>query len=389
MSNIDSQSPVTSHQSPIRVGITGQAGFVGTHLFNYLSLFRDNYELIPFRDEYFESTDTLNEFVSQCDTIVHLAAVNRHHDQNEIFSKNIELVDKLIYSLSASKSKAAIIFSSSTQESRDNVYGRSKREGRIKLIEWAQENKSGFTGLVIPNVYGPFGRPFYNSVISTFSHQLINNDIPRIEIDTELNLIYVTELCDTIEKRLRRNSSEITEEYRVSPTYSINVTDILKKLINFKEEYINLGIIPKLENKFDINLFNTFRSYIDYAKHFPFNSKVNKDERGVFVETMKLNTGGQVSFSTTNPGITRGNHFHTRKIERFAVIKGRARIQLRRYGTNEIIDLYLNGEQPAFVDMPVWYTHNITNIGEEELITMFWINEFYDPKDGDTFFEEV
>ena len=389
MSNIDSQSPVTSHQSPIRVGITGQSGFVGTHLFNYLSLFRDNYELIPFRDEYFESTDTLNEFVSQCDTIVHLAAVNRHHDPGEIYSKNIELVEKLINALSEANSKPTIIFSSSTQEVKDNIYGKSKKEGRKKLIDWAKKNGSGFTGLVIPNVFGPFGRPYYNSVIATFSHQLINNETPKIEIDAELNLIYVLELCETIRKIILGDYDTINEEYMVPHTFTIKVSEILRRLIEYKEEYLEKGIIPKLENKFEINLFNTFRSYINPKDFFPFHYKKNEDERGVFVETIKLNIGGQVSFSTTKPGITRGNHFHTRKIERFAVIKGKARIQLRKFNTSEMTDLYLDGDNPSFVDMPVWYTHNITNIGEEELITMFWINEFYDPKDGDTYFEEV
>jgi UDP-2-acetamido-2,6-beta-L-arabino-hexul-4-ose reductase len=117
--------------------------------------------------------------------------------------------------------------------------------------------------------------------------------------------------------------------------------------------------------------------------------KLNTDDRGSFVETVKLNSGGQISFSTTKPGITRGNHFHTRKAERFAVIKGKARIQLRRIGTDEVLNFYLDGDNPSFVDMPVWYTHNITNIGNEEVYTIFWISEFFDPNDPDTYFEEV
>jgi len=117
--------------------------------------------------------------------------------------------------------------------------------------------------------------------------------------------------------------------------------------------------------------------------------KLNTDDRGSFVETVKLNSGGQVSFSTTKPGITRGNHFHTRKAERFAVIKGRAKIDIRRIGTDKVLSFDLDGNNPSFVDMPIWYTHNITNTGDEDLYTIFWINEFFDPENPDTFFEEV
>jgi UDP-2-acetamido-2,6-beta-L-arabino-hexul-4-ose reductase len=128
---------------------------------------------------------------------------------------------------------------------------------------------------------------------------------------------------------------------------------------------------------------------MDIANHFPVSFVKHIDTRGSFVEIIRLCIGGQVSFSTTFPGITRGNHYHTRKIERFAVIKGKALIQLRKVGTVEVIDFYLDGDAPSYVDIPIWYTHNIKNIGEEELYTMFWINEFYDPNDPDTYFENV
>lgn len=373
----------------MKIGITGQPGFIGTHLYNYLSLTPDKYTLVPFRDDFFDAPEKLAAFVSGCDFIVHLAAVNRHHDPDEIYSKNIELVDKLIAALKESKSKAHVIFSSSTQEERENIYGRSKREGRLILSAWARENASGFTGLIIPNVFGPFGRPYYNSVIATFSHQLTNGESPKIEIDAELSLIYVGELVKVIEEVILNKQGQIDEGYCVDHTSKIKVTDILKKLEYYRDNYFNNGIIPLLETSFDINLFNTFRSYMDLEKFFPRKYKLNKDERGVFVETMKLNVGGQVSYSTTVPGITRGNHFHTRKIERFAVVKGEALIQLRRIDQDKVINLYLSGNEPAYVDMPVWYTHNIKNIGTEEVVTMFWINEFYDPADPDTFFQQV
>jgi UDP-2-acetamido-2,6-beta-L-arabino-hexul-4-ose reductase len=128
---------------------------------------------------------------------------------------------------------------------------------------------------------------------------------------------------------------------------------------------------------------------MDIETHFPVKFVKNTDPRGAFVEVIRLNVGGQVSFSTTVSGITRGNHFHTRKIERFAVIKGQALIQLRQIGTGKVMDFYLSGDEPGFVDMPIWYTHNIKNTGDEELYTIFWINEFYDPNDADTYLEKV
>jgi len=375
----------------IKVGITGQPGFIGTHLYNLLNLHPNSFDLIAFEDRFFDDESILGEFTGRCDYIVHLAAVNRHHDPNEIFSKNIELVEKLIKAMSRSGSRAHVIFSSSTQEERNNVYGQSKKEGRKLLIEWAFRNKSGFSGLVIPNVFGPFGRPYYNSVIATFSHQIIIGEEPNVEIDADLNLIFVGELTTKIKELILNEPlrNKINEYYPIESQKQISVSKILSRLKTFDGQYLQQGIIPSLQDQFDIDLFNTFRSYIKLKKHFPVKYLVNQDDRGIFVETIKLNTGGQVSFSTTKPGITRGNHFHTRKIERFAVIKGEALIQLRRVGTSEIIEFHLSGQHPSFVDMPVWYTHNITNIGDTELLTIFWINEFYDESDPDTFYEKV
>ena len=160
-------------------------------------------------------------------------------------------------------------------------------------------------------------------------------------------------------------------------------------LKGFKSDYFEKGILPDLKDPFKRNLFNTFVCYVDLENYYPFRLKLNADERGSFVETGKLNSGGQVSFSTTKSGIKRGNHFHTRKAERFAVINGKALIQLRRIGTYNVLNFELDGKEPSYVDMPIWYTHNITNIGTEDLYTIFWINEFFDLNDPDTFFETV
>ena len=371
----------------IKVGITGQAGFIGTHLYEYLNLDKDRFSLIPFEDAYFEDPLVFTDWVSQCDAIVHLAALNRHKNPDEIYKTNIKLVKDLISALENSNSTAHILFSSSTQEMFDNPYGQSKKEGRELLIEWAERSGGKLTGLVIPNVFGPFGNPFYNSVVATFCHLLAKEEEPSLQDDKSLRLIYVGELTKVLGDCILGNESN--HEYRISHTSEVKVSEILELLSGFKSAYADRGELPELNNMFEVNLFNTFRCYMDIPGHFPVLLKQHIDDRGSFVETMKLGMGGQVSFSTTNPGITRGDHFHTRKIERFAVIKGEAIICLRRIGTEEVLEFHLNGSNPAYVDMPIWYTHNISNVGEGELYTLFWINEFFDPDDPDTYYETV
>lgn len=371
----------------IKVGITGQSGFIGTHLYNTLGLYPDEFVRIFFDDSYFENEATLDNFVQQCDVIVHLAAMNRHNDPNVIYKTNIELVQKLINSLKRTNSISHVIMSSSLQEEQGNLYGKSKKEGRELLASWAQKANAGFTGLVIPNVFGPFGNPFYNSVVATFSHQISRGETPVIQVDGNLKLIYIAELVEEIIKIIRNRI--LKNKHIIHHTAESKVSNLLDLLKLYYEQYQVNGTIPTLHNNFELNLFNTFRCYMDIRNHFPVKYQQHQDSRGSFVELIRLGVGGQVSFSTTVPGITRGNHFHTRKIERFAVIKGKALIQLRKIGTDEVLDFYLDGNEPAFVDIPIWFIHSIKNIGSEDLYTNFWINEFYNPNDTDTYFENV
>ncbi|MBD3614987.1 MAG: SDR family oxidoreductase [Gracilimonas sp.] len=371
----------------IKVGITGQNGFIGQHLFRTLNLFPDNFQIVPFDREYFKNETELNSFVEACDTIVHLAALNRHDDPQVIYDTNVMLVHKLIEACRNTDSTPHILMSSSTQEERDNLYGQSKKEGRKVLAKWAKEEGAVFTGLVIPNVYGPFGKPFYNSVVATFCHQLTHGEQPAIHRDGQLELIYVGSLVEKIIDCIEQKTND--SNHLISADTTVKVSEILAMLSEFKETYFEKGEIPELTDTFSLNLFNTFRCYIDMEEYFPVNLTKHADDRGAFVEVIRLGIGGQASFSTTVPGITRGNHYHTRKIERFAVIKGKARIELRLIGTGKVFSFELDGEQPGYVDMPIWYTHNISNIGDDELYTIFWINEPYDPEDADTYYEEV
>lgn len=367
----------------IRVGITGQAGFIGSHLYNTLGLEPDKFKRIPFEDAFFDDINTLRSFVKQCDVIIHLAAMNRHDDPQVIYDTNIRLNSDLVKAMEAENVTPQVIFSSSIQESLDNLYGKSKKEGRILIENWAKKTGGSFTGLLIPNVYGEFSRPNYNTFIATFASKIVNGEEPSVLNDSDVKLIYIGSLCKFIISQF--GNAGVKHEI-VPYDFECKVTDVLNKFIYFKDEYLLCGNIPSLKDRNDINLFNTFRSYISPRSVL---LKQNVDPRGKFVEIIKLGDGGQVSFSTTVPNITRGNHFHTRKIERFSVIKGKALISLRKIDSDEVHNFELDGGNPAYVDMPVWYTHNITNIGNEELYTIFWINEFFNPEDSDTYFETV
>ena len=367
----------------IRVGITGQNGFIGYHVTQHLRLEPDKYEIVPFERDAFADDAKLQAFVTSCDKIIHLAAMNRG-DEQEIYQTNISLVQKLISAMENAGVTPQILFSSSTQESRGNLYGNSKKEGAELFQKWAERNDAVFSHFIIPNVFGPFGRPYYNSVTATFCHQLTHSETPVINVDATMTLIYVGDLAKEFMSRLEDTASAVISPQPVS---EITVSGLLAKLEEFKEWYFENGMIPPLEDRFAVNLFNTFRSYANDI--MPIMGVQHSDPRGTFVEVMKEMTGGQTSFSTTIPGITRGNHYHLRKIERFCVVKGKALIQTRRVGTDIVHNYEVSGDKPAFIDMPIYYTHNIKNIGEEELLTIFWINELFNPEDPDTYFEEV
>ncbi|WP_299125638.1 NAD-dependent epimerase/dehydratase family protein [uncultured Tenacibaculum sp.] len=374
----------------IKVGITGQGGFMGSHLFNFLATKEDTIERIPFQRNYFENKNALQQFVASCDVIVHIAAMNRHEDQQVIYDTNVGLVKKLVSACEAAKVTPKIIFSSSTQEERDNLYGKSKRDGRQLFENWAKGQGGKIASLIIPNVFGPFGKPFYNSFVATFCHQIIIGEEPTILNDSEVNLIYINQLSEAFyQEIIKENTEENITSYTVPHTATRKVSEILELLKEYKSQYVEKGQVPKVNiNSFELDLFNTFTSFIP-KDYFPKKFTKHTDNRGEFVEIIRAGTSGQSSYSTTVPGITRGNHYHTRKVERFAVISGKALIKLRKIDSDEVFEYFLNGDEPAYVDMPIWYTHNITNVGDTELITLFWINEPYDPTDADTYFVEV
>lgn len=208
----------------INIGITGSSGFIGYHLYQTIKLNKE-FNIIEFNREFFENSDQLEQFVSSCDVIVHLAGLNRHHSDHEIYNVNLGLVQKLINALEKTNSKPHVLISSSLQEERGNVYGNSKKESRILLSEWAKNNHATFSGLIIPNVFGPFGKPFYNSVVATFCHQISRYDQPILENDVPLKLIYVGELVNEIIELI--NNKDNTH-YKIIPhTAEVRVSGIL------------------------------------------------------------------------------------------------------------------------------------------------------------------
>lgn len=369
-----------------KIGITGIPGFIGSHLANYLAAFKDEYDILPCEDGYFDEGEQLIDFTSKADVIVHLAGVNRHEDENFVYARNVELASKLVEALQASGNRPQVIFSSSTQETRDNSYGKGKKEARILLGRWAEKEGAGFAGLIIPNVFGPFGKPYYNSVVATFCHQINTGEKPQIKVDAELELIYIADLIRFIKDVVDTGKSD--PGIKVPCTGKMTVSHVLSLLSAYGYGYLNDHIIPALKNPLETALFNTLRSYRDDRDHAA-SLIMHRDERGHLVEIVKEGCGGQSFFSFTRPGVTRGNHFHTRKIERFCVVKGEAVIRMRRLGTDEVIDFGVSGDHPVALDIPVFYTHNITNTGNSDLLTLFWSNEIYNPGDPDTYYAEV
>ena len=378
--------PRNEKERKINVGITGQAGFIGQHLYNFLNLKKKSINLIVFQRDFFENSVDLDQFVSKCDVVVHLAGVNRHASSQEIYNVNIELTHKIIDSCNRLDYYPHIIFSSSTQESGESIYGNSKKDSRQLFESWSKKKNVKFTGMIIPNVFGPFGKPGYNSVISTFCYQLMHGKKPEIQIDTNLKLIFINQLLQEFYDIIM-DQEAIVKCIDVPHQYERKVSEILNVLIKFEADY-SKGNVPIIKDDFELCLFNTFRCYAPIDM-FPVYLNENVDERGAFVEVLRSGIAGQFSYSTTKKNVTRGNHFHTRKIERFIVIKGKAEIQIRKIGSNKKVSYILDGETPSFIDMPIWHTHNIKNIGQEELLTLFWINEPYNQEDPDTYFEEV
>ncbi len=369
----------------LAVGITGSRGFIASHLMPRIER-EPGWSVIPCDREAFADPVKLAEFVSRCDAIVHLAGMNRG-PADEVYEVNVSLARQLVAAMVSRRATPLVLTASSTQECLDNAYGRSKRAAAKILGQWSAASGTPVTVEVIPNVYGAGCRPFYNSVVSTFCHQLAVGEQPRILEDREIELICVSELIEALIRDLRRTGSGVLR-HRVQGTSRLRVSGLLEILQRFRASCFESKVVPDLTNPTERNLYTTFLSYLPSTElcHRP---PIHSDERGNLVEVIKTMQGGQVFFSTTKPGVTRGDHYHTRKVEWFCVLKGQAVIRLRRLGTQRIQEFHVDGERPEFVSIPIMQTHHIQNVGNEDLLTMFWCNEIFDAQDSDTFYEAV
>lgn len=238
-----------------RIGITGQAGFIGSHLANYFRI-QDDVEPVPFIRDYFENTTALESFAAKCDVIIHLAAMSRHPDGKFLYENNINLDKKLIAALERKNSRTQVIFASTTHETREGAYYASKRDGQKLFKAWSGK----FTAMVMPNAFGPYGKPYFNSVVSTFCYKVARGEQPEIIIDAPVELIYINNLCHEFHKVIK---GEIKQSSYTPPSSATKkVSEIMNLLLDFRKLYVEQKTIPKLKNDFELNLFTTFQSYL-------------------------------------------------------------------------------------------------------------------------------
>ncbi len=320
--------------------------------------------------------------ISGASRLVHLAGVNRASDE-EVLAGNVRFAEQLAEALlAASVPPRTVVFANSIQAGNGTTYGTAKARAAEILGAAAERVGAAFVDELLPNLFGEHGRPFYNSVVATFSHQIAAGEEPRVDQDRELTLLHAQNAADlllgTVDSA-QRTSLEVRE----------TVTGVLERLNGIAGIYGRGGEIPDLTSPFDRDLFNTYRAAA-FDRVTPIRLSRHADERGSFFETVRSHGGtGQSSFSTTASGITRGQHYHRRKVERFTVLSGEAIIALRRLFTDQVYEFRISGDEPASVDMPTMWSHKITNVGESLLYTSFWSNELFDPEHPDTVPEPV
>jgi UDP-2-acetamido-2,6-beta-L-arabino-hexul-4-ose reductase len=333
----------------------------------------------------FASSDELDQFVRGLDGILHFAGMNRG-DEPEVEATNVAIARALVAALRRTDARPTIAYANSTHCSRDTAYGRGKRAGADLLLQWGSESGVRVGNFVLPHVFGEGGKPFYNSVVSTFCHQLARFEEPYIDIDGELELLHAQDVAHHLMAWLKDDNAP-GGLHRLAGT-PMRVSAMLERLRELLARYVVQGVLPNLNTHFDRRLFNTLRSYL-YPAFYPQPLRLHKDVRGELFEAVKADQGGQIFISTTVPGATRGNHWHLSKIERFLVIGGRGIIRIRKLFSDEIQSFEVSGDDPVYIDIPTLHAHSITNTGEALLQTLFWSNEIFDPAQSDTYPETV
>ncbi len=369
----------------MKILITGAKGFVGKNLIAELKNQGFNDIL-----EYDVDADPalLENYTRDCEFVFHLAGVNRPENQEDFMKGNFGFTSVLLENLKKNDNKAPILISSSIQAALDNAYGQSKKAGEDLIRNYGMENGVKTFIYRLPNVFGKWCRPNYNSAVATFCNN-IANDLP-IQINDPnvmMNLVYIDDVVVSFIDKLKNGTFNDRGFESITPIHEIKLGEIVNLLNSFKESRIDL-LLPDLGDSFTKKLYSTYLSYLPTDK-FSYLLKMNVDNRGSFTEFIKSVDRGQVSVNISKPGITKGNHWHHTKNEKFLVVSGRGVIRFRKIDSDEVIDYYVTGDKLEVVDIPVGYTHNIENIGDSDMVTVMWCNEMFDKDKPDTYYLEV
>lgn len=365
----------------MKVLLTGANGFIGKNVQVWLK--NNNHTCLSYDKD--NTEDQLLAYIKEADFVIHLAGINRPLTKEEFYDGNSNFTKKLVDLIKANKPSLPIIFSSSIQAELENDYGKSKKLAETYLFE---SNLNVFVYRLC-NVYGKWCRPNYNSVVATFCNNIANElDITINNRETVLRLNYVDDICkeflDVIEGKVLRDNKQVLY---VKPIDECSLGSLADLLYSYKESRNN-KFVPSMNTDFERKLYATYLSYLPTDKFsYPLDSHI--DNRGSFTEILKTMNNGQVSVNISHPGITKGNHYHNTKNEKFLVVSGKCSIKFRKIGTNEVIEYIVSGDKLEVVDIPTGYTHNITNIGDSDSVTIMWANELFDPDNPDTYYEIV
>lgn len=369
----------------MKILITGAKGFIAKNLIAELR--NQGYaDLLEFDIDTDKSL--FDEFTKQCDFIFHLAGVNRPENQEEFMSGNFGFTSELLENLRKFNNKAPIVISSSIQAELDNPYGQSKKAGEGLMFDYGIENKIPVFIYRLPNVFGKWCHPNYNSAVATFCNNIANNlPIQVNDPSVLMKLVYIDDVVNSFIDKLKKTPTDLTKKghfEQISPIHEITLGEIVDLLNSFKGSRTTLQV-PNLDDSFTKELYSTYLSYLP-TDDFSYPLKMNTDNRGSFTEFLKSPDRGQVSINISKPGITKGNHWHHTKNEKFLVVSGNGAIRFRKIDSEEVIEYFVSGEKLEVVDIPVGYTHNIENLGTTDMVTIMWVNEVFDPSKPDTFF---
>ena len=371
----------------MKILITGANGFVGKNLQVNLKQ-RAGTELLLF--DLPQTIEDLRALVRQADFVFHLAGVNRPEDAEEFHSGNAVLTKSLVEMLEEENRAVPLVLSSSTQARLDNPYGLSKKEAEEVVFSYAKKTGAPVYVYRFPNVFGKWCRPNYNSVVATFCHNAANQIPLRIDdASKELTLLYIDDICTEFQKILDGEVPHSADSFvEAAPAYAISLGALANMITGFAESRQTLNLEYSLSDALTKKLFATFMSYAP-KNALAVTADMKRDGRGYFAELIRSPDFGQISISRTKPGVTRGNHWHSTKLEKFVVVEGDAVIRLRKIGSDEVIEYSVSGNEIKIVDMPPGYAHSIENVGSIDVLTIFWAGEIFNPENPDTIFETV